>query len=330
MGTLSPARDNALLLTTGLSPGSHARSHEGNAEPGWWEEMIGPGKPLDTNRYFVVCANSVGSCHGSTGAASIDPRTGTRYGLRFPVVSIEDIAITSRLLLQVLGLERLAAIVGSSLGGMTAMAYGVMFPGEVERIVAISSGAHALPFAIALRSAQREAIRLDPEWKGGNYPPEQPPLRGMRLARKLGVATYRSPGEWNLRFGRKRMDGAVEPLGLQFEVEAYLEHQADKFAQRFDANCYLYLSRAMDNFDLADHGATIVDALRKFRARLLVVGVESDILFPVEQQVELARLLVEAGHDTSLVRLPSIHGHDSFLIDLERFGPVVGTFLARP
>jgi len=328
-GTLAPAKDNALLLTTGLSPGSHARSNALNPEPGWWEDMIGPGRPLDTNRWFVICNNSLGSCLGSTGPASIDPRTGHRYRLTFPCLSIEDIATTSRLLLKCLGIHPVAAVVGSSMGGMTALAYGVLFPFEADRILSISAGAHALPFAIAMRSAQREAIRLDAGWMGGDYPPEKPPVDGMTLARKMGVATYRSPGEWNVRFGRKRMASPpADPFASRFEVESYLDHQAEKFVRRFDANCYLYLSRAMDLFDLGDHGTSVVDALSKLRAcRTRVIGVESDILFPVEQQHTLAAALLEARVESSFVSLGSTHGHDSFLIDYERFGPAVGEFL---
>ena len=328
-GTLAPAKDNALLLTTGLSPSSHARSSASNPEPGWWEDMIGPGRPVDTNRWFVICNNSFGSCLGSTGPASTDPRTGRPYRLTFPCLSIEDIAATSRLLLKSLGIQAVAAVVGSSMGGMTALAYGVMFPYEADRILSISAGAHAEPFAISMRSAQREAIRLDPDWLGGDYPKEKPPVGGMRLARKVGVVTYRSPVEWNERFGRKRVPGTpAGPWATRFEIESYLEHQAEKFVSRFDANCYLYLSRAMDLFDLGEHGTSVVDALSKLAAcRTRVIGVESDILFPVEQQQALAAALREAAVDSSFVRLPSIHGHDSFLIDYERFGPAVGEFL---
>ena len=328
-GTLAPAKDNALLLTTGLSPSSHARSNALNPERGWWEEMIGPGRPLDTNRWFVICNNSFGSCLGSTGPASTDPRTGRPYRLTFPCLSIEDIAATSRLLLKSLGIHPVAAVVGSSMGGMTALAYGVLFPFEAERILSISAGAHALPFAISMRSTQREAIRLDPDWKGGDYEPGKGPVNGMTIARKMGVTTYRSPNEWNERFGRKRIvSPPADPFATRFEIESYLDHMAEKFVGTFDANCYLYLSRAMDLFDLGDHGESIVDALSKLRAcRVRVIGVESDILFPVEQQHELGAALREARVESSFVSLPSIHGHDSFLIDYERFGPAVGEFL---
>ncbi|HKC23182.1 MAG TPA: alpha/beta fold hydrolase, partial [Thermoanaerobaculia bacterium] len=189
-GELSASKDNALLLTTGLSPGSHARSTPENPAAGWWEEMIGPGRPIDTDRWFVVCNNSLGSCHGSTGPASIDPRTGDPYRLAFPELSVEDIASSSRDLLKELGVDRLGAVVGPSLGGMTALAYALLHPDEIERLVMISAASAASPFAMALRSIQREAIRSDPDWKGGGYAPGRGPKRGMGLARKLGVVTY--------------------------------------------------------------------------------------------------------------------------------------------
>jgi homoserine O-acetyltransferase len=326
-GELSPARDNALLLTTGLSPGSHARSTPENPAAGWWEEMIGPGRPIDTDRWFVVCNNSLGSCHGSTGPASIDPRSGEPYRLSFPTLSVEDIASSSRALLLELGIERLGAVVGSSLGGMTALAYALLFPSEVERLVTISAASAASPFAVALRSIQREAIRNDPAWDGGRYAPGRGPRKGMALARKLGVVTYRSPEEWKARFGRRRVDGAKEPFGAEFEVEAYLQSHAERFVPTFDANSYLYLSRAMDLFDASELGASLEDALARVAARVLVIGVESDILFPIEQQRALAEAFRAAGMQPTFAALPSVQGHDSFLIDLPRFGPVIADFL---
>ncbi len=327
-GTLSPDKDNAILLTTGLSPGSHARSSEKDPTPGWWERMIGPGKALDTNRFFVICNNSFGSCHGSTGPASPNPLTGEPFRMSFPMLSVEDIARTSHELVRTFGISRLRAVVGSSLGGMTALAYAALFPDEVDLLVSISAAAHASPLAIALRSLQREAIRSDPDWQGGNYPMGKGPYKGMALARKLGVLSYRSADEWAHRFQRKRMPHPDPGFGIEFEVEAYLQHHADHFVKAFDANCYLYLSKAMDRFDLADHGTSLDDAFRRIAARrILIVGVETDLLFPVGQQEALARGLRKAGRDVRFVRLPSLQGHDSFLIDIARFSPAVGSFL---
>lgn len=328
-GTLSPARDNVLLLTTGLSPGSHAASTPENSAPGWWEEMIGPGKPIDTDRYFVVCNNSLGSCHGSTGPASIDPQTKEPFRMAFPRLSVEDIASSSRALLQTLGIDRVKAVVGCSLGGMTALAYCVMFGAEVEQLVSISAAAHASPFAIALRSLQREAIRNDPDWNGGNYTAEKRPNRGMALARKIGVVSYRSSVEWAGRFDRRPAANPDPPFGIEFDIEAYLQAHADRFISRFDPNSYLYLSKAMDLFDLADHGSGDLSfAASKIQVRrALILGVETDILFPFSQQEALASLLTGAGREVRLEKFPSIQGHDSFLIDIERFGPAVGSFL---
>ncbi len=330
-GVLAPAHDNVILLVTGLSPGAHAASSAEDPTPGWWEDMVGPGKAIDTSRFHVVCVNSLGSCHGSTGPASVDPRTGERYRLGFPVLTIEDIATAARAALSALGIRRVKAVVGPSLGGMTALAYAVLFPDEIDALVTISSAARATPFAIAIRSLQREAIRSDPEWRGGDYPPDAGPATGLRLARKLGLITYRSAKEWRERFGRERAgagERGVGAFGVEFEIEAYLEAHAQKFVGSFDANAYLYLSRAMDVFDLADHGGSVDAAFAQIQAkRSLVVGVETDFLFPIDQQEEIARLLAAHGRDVRFEPLGSIQGHDSFLVDMGRFCPVIGDFL---
>lgn len=329
-GELNAARDNALLLVTGLSPGAHARSSADDPSPGWWEEMVGPEQPIDTERFHVVCVNSLGSCHGSTGAASMDPRTGQPYRVSFPVLTIEDIATAAREALKELGIPRLRAVVGPSLGGMTALAYAILFPDEVDALVTISGAARATPFAIALRSVQREAVRSDPEWRGGHYEPPGP-ANGLRIARKLGLITYRSATEWRERFARERVAvrGAQNGVfSVEFEVEAYLEMHARKFVGTFDANCYLYLSRAMDLFDVAEHGGSVEAGLSRIAAKkTLVIGVETDFLFPIDQQEEIAAHLLRAGRDVRFERLASIQGHDSFLVDMDRFCPVVADFL---
>jgi homoserine O-acetyltransferase/O-succinyltransferase len=330
-GHLAPEQDNALLLLTGLSPSAHAASSAEDPAPGWWEEVVGPGKAIDTNRFFVVCVNSLGSPHGSTGPTSIDPRTGKRYGITFPVLTIEDIAAAAHEALKTLGVTRLRAVVGPSLGGMSALAYAILFPDDVDNLVTISSAARATPFAIAIRSVQREAIRSDPEWKGGEYVPPGGPVTGLRLARKLGLITYRSAAEWRQRFRRERTadrDGGI--FGIEFEVEAYLEMHARKFVGSFDANCYLYLSRSMDLFDVAEHGGTVEAGLSRIKARrTLVIGVTTDFLFPLDQQEEIAAVLNGLGREAQFMPLPSLQGHDSFLVDMDRFYPAIGDFLAR-
>ncbi len=331
-GRLNAARDNAIVIFTGLSPSAHAASSPDDPRPGWWETMIGEGRPLDTRRFFVVCINSLGSPYGSSSPASIDPATGLPYGIGFPEIAVEDIAAAGREALRSLGIERIAALIGPSLGGMVVLAYCALFPGEVENLVTISGATHATPFAIALRSLQREMVRSDPSWRGGNYQPGRGPRLGLRLARKLGTITYRSQQEWDERFGRRRVP---ETAGLsgdfrpQFEVEAYLEHQALRFADLFDANAYLYLSRAMDQFDLAEHGGgSLAAAFDRIKVRRsLVIGVETDMLFPVAQQREIADHLRAAGGSVEYHAFPSLQGHDAFLSDLARFEPAIGGFV---
>lgn len=331
-GRLNAARDNAVLIFTGLSPSAHAASSADDPTPGWWEEIIGPGKPIDTRRYFVICVNSLGSCFGSTGPASIDPRTGDIYRLTFPVLSLEDVARGGHEVLKHLGVERLRATVGPSMGGMTALGFEILFPGMSDGLLSMSSGPRSLPFAIALRSLQREIIRRDPAWQGGDYPRDNVPLTGMRLARKLGMITYRSAEEWRQRFGRERTttpDANGGPFGVTFEIEAYLEHHANKFTGQFDPNCYLYLSRASDLFDVAEHGASVEAGLSKIQAkRALVIGVTTDFLFPIYQQRELAAGLEAPGRDVEFVELNSLQGHDSFLVDMENYRPLIARFFA--
>jgi homoserine O-acetyltransferase len=331
-GRLNNERSNALLLFTGLSPSAHAASSPADPSPGWWESMIGPRRPIDTDRYFVICVNSIGSPFGSSSPASIDPRTRRPVALAFPEIAVEDIASGGHEVLETLRITRAAAVMGPSLGGMTALAFAVQFPEAVDRLITISGAAAATPFAISLRSLQREMVRSDPAWRGGQYEPGHGPKTGLRLARKLGTITYRSAEEWFVRFARKRVrdpEFAAGDFGPRFEVESYLENQSHKFAETFDANCYLYLSRAMDEFDLRAHGGGSLEvAFAKIRARRsLVIGVETDMLFPLFQQREIAELLERAGGDVTFHPFPSIQGHDSFLVDDERFEPAIAEFL---
>ncbi len=331
-GRLDADSSNAVLIFTGLSPSAHAASCEDDPTPGWWEEIIGPGRPIDTNRFFVICVNSLGSCFGSTGPASIDPATGKLYRLSFPTLSLEDVARGGLEVLRHLGIERLHALVGPSMGGMSSLAFELQFPGRVERLVLMSSGPRSLPFSIALRSLQREMIRRDPEFQNGNYPMSSVPLTGMRLARKLGMITYRSAEEWRRRFGRERAPAehtAGDPFGIIFEVESYLEHHANKFTGQFDPNCYLHLSRASDLFDVADHGASVEAALASVQAKKsLIIGVTTDFLFPIYQQRELAEGLSGRGREVEFHELDSLQGHDSFLVDMDSYRPIVADFFS--
>ncbi len=325
--------DNVIVLFTGLSPSAHAAASTADPTPGWWEYMVGEGRPLDTRRYQVICFNSLGSCFGSTGPASPRPDGGGPYAVDFPDLCVEDIAAAVRMGLEALGIPRVRALVGTSLGGMSALAFAALYPGFARELVVISAAAAALPSAIAIRSLQREVIRSDPAWQGGRYAPGPGPRDGMRIARKIGLMSYRSALEWEQRFGRERREpdaGEVPAFGIEFQVESYLDANARKFVDGFDANCYLYLSRAMDWFDLAEHGdGDLVGAIAAMALRrALVVGVETDFLFPPRQQVELATALRQAGVDTRLELLPSVQGHDAFLVDRPRFGALLRDFLA--
>ena len=331
LGRLNDRRDNGVLIFTGLSPSAHVASSAADPASGWWEDMVGPDKPIDTNRYFVICMNSLGSCFGSTGPASVDPTSKSVYRLRFPVLSLEDIASAGAALLDHLGIARLHAVLGASMGGMTALAFAMLHAERTAGLLSISSATRSLPFSIALRSLQREMIRRDPDWKNGDYRiPGPGPATGMRLARKLGMITYRSAEEWETRFGRERATDEApshHPFGIDFEIEAYLEAHARKFIGSFDANCYLYLSRAMDLFDAADHGGSLKQALERVRLdRAMVIGVETDFLFPIHQQEELAQGLKTFVKDVRFARLDSMQGHDSFLVDMDRFRPAIASF----
>ncbi|MFT4257480.1 MAG: homoserine O-acetyltransferase [Pseudoxanthomonas sp.] len=338
-GRLDAARGNAILIVTGLSPDAHAAGNAGNPEPGWWEAMLGPGKAIDTNRWFVLCVNSLGSCKGSTGPASIDPASGEPYRLDFPELSIEDVADAAWDVARGLGIEQLACLIGNSMGGMTALALLQRHPGAAHAHINVSGSAQAMPFSIAVRSLQREAIRLDPNWNGGRYDETTYPESGMRIARKLGVITYRSALEWDGRFGRVRLESDrpdEEPFGLEFQVESYLEGHARRFVHRYDPNCYLYLSRSMDWFDVAEaagagHGEDdVLQALARIRIdKAIAIGARTDILFPLQQQEQIADGLRMGGADARFAPLDSPQGHDAFLVDIPRFSVAISAFLAE-
>ncbi|MCB1607075.1 MAG: homoserine O-acetyltransferase [Xanthomonadales bacterium] len=330
-GTLDPDRRNALLILTGLSPGAHAASSVADPEEGWWEAMVGPGKAIDTERWFVVCVNSLGSCKGSTGPAEDDPATGAPYRLSFPELSLEDVAHGAAVVLDHLGIERPAALIGPSMGGMSCLAFAAQYPGRCRHLILISTAASAAPFAIAIRSLQREVVRADRGWANGNYRGGADLSTGMRLARKIGMTTYRSPEEWRDRFGRERVEDAPsEAFGIEFQIESYLQAHAERFITAFDPNCYLYLSRAMDWFDLAEHGqGNMQQAINHLQIETaLVMGVGTDFLFPLWQQEELARRLQDSGSRVQWCPLPSPMGHDSFLVDFDRFCPPIADYLA--
>ncbi|MDW2982475.1 MAG: homoserine O-acetyltransferase [Rhodanobacter sp.] len=333
-GTLNAARDNAVLVLTGLSPSAHMTSCEEDPSPGWWQEMAGPGKAIDTTRWYVICVNSLGSDKGSTCPASIDPASGEPYRLGFPELALEDVANAAHAVVAHLGIARLACLIGCSMGGMSALAYMLLHPDSVRAHISVDTAPQAQPFAIAIRSLQREAIRLDPHWNEGRYDDASYPEIGMSIARKLGVITYRSAMEWNGRFARIRLDPEQredEPFGREFQVESYLEGHARRFVRHFDPNSYLYLSRASDWFDIAEYGhGSVLEGLKRIRVeRAMVIGVSTDILFPLQQQEQIAEGLQAAGAQVEFVALDSPQGHDAFLVDIDNYSRAIGGFLNR-
>lgn len=332
-GKLNSARDNAILIMPGMSPSAHAASCASDPSDGWWEQMVGAGKPIDTRHYFVICINSLGSDKGSTGPASISPDNRQPYRLTFPALTLEDVANAAHALVtQGLGIETLAVLVGCSMGGMGALAYMLLHPGRTRAHISVNTAPRAQPFAIAIRSLQREAIRLDRHWNDGHYDAEHYPAAGMNIARKLGVITYRSAMEWNGRFARIRLDPeerADEPFGFEFQVESYLDYHARRFTGSFDPNCYLYLSRASDWFDVAEYGnGEVIEGMQRIAVeKALVIGANTDILFPLEQQEQIADGLRRAGAEVEFVALDSPQGHDAFLVDTENYGRAIRHFL---
>lgn len=355
-GTLNAKRDNAVLILTGLSPSAHAASNSDDDTPGWWEAMIGDGSAIDSSRWFVICVNSLGSDKGSTCPASIDPATGKAYRLNFPDLSLEDVANAAHAAVSSLGIAQLACLIGCSMGGMSALGYMLLHPGSARNHISVDTAPQAQPFAIAIRSLQREAIRLDPNWKDGEYDIQGGmsaagtgsagaadihvdeggtyPDTGMSIARKLGVITYRSAMEWNGRFARIRLDPEQrddDPFGREFQVESYLEGHAQRFVRTFDPNSYLYLSRASDWFDMAEYGnGSVHEGLKRIQVeRAMVIGVSTDILFPLQQQEQIAEGLKAAGAAVEFVALDSPQGHDAFLVDIENYSKAIGGFLSR-
>ncbi|WP_328475719.1 homoserine O-acetyltransferase [Actinoplanes sp. NBC_00393] len=347
-GTLSPARDNVILVCHALSGDAHAAgiaatppeesTRDGfGAGPavkgiGWWDGMIGPGKAFDTDRFFVVSTNLLGGCRGTTGPGSINPETSAAYGPDFPVITVADMVRCERAFLDQLGIERLAAVAGGSLGGMQALQWAVTYPDQVDAIVVIAS-THALqPQGVAWNAIARESILRDPDWQGGRYyGTGRAPEAGMGVARMVGHITYLSAPGLAGKFGRRLQDGddlrytITEP---EFEVESYLRHQAASFVRRFDANTYLYTSRALTYFDLA-RGSTLVKALESIEARTLLISFSSDWLYPPTASLEIEAALTELGKPVECHVIDAPYGHDCFLLEEARQTPIVRRFLNR-
>lgn len=277
-GTLNETKSNAILLHTGLSASSHAHSTATNPKPGWWEKFIGPGLPVDTDRHFVICTNVIGGCYGSTGPSAIDPSDGQRYATRFPILTMDDMVRAQARLLDHLKIDRLYASVGASMGGMQSLAFGVHFPDRVGKIVSISGCARSHPYSIAMRHTQRQVLMMDPKWNRGFYYDGIPPHSGMKLAREIATVTYRSGPEWENRFGRRRADPSKQPaLCPDFLIETYLDHAGEKFSLEYDPNSLLYVSKAMDLFDLGHEHQERTKARREQNQTRVARGRGADV-----------------------------------------------------
>ncbi len=336
-GTLSPAKDNVVFICHALTGDAHvAGVHRGDRKPtGWWYDMVRPGGGIDTDKYFVVCANILGGCMGTTGPSSVDPRTGRPYGSSFPEITVGDIVDVHRRLLLQLGFEHVHAVVGGSFGGMQALEFAVRFPDFARRVVAIATGASLTTQALAFDVVGRGAIEEDPNFNGGDYYGADAPDTGLAQARKLAHITYLSNELMKEKFGRRRRDLPAEaladaPAGSVFEVESYLDHQGHKFIARFDANSYLRITGAMDEFDLAARsGGSLAETFAPVKARALVVALSGDWLFLPEQSEALYRALQESGKDASYFCLEAPAGHDAFLTHIQELKAVIDGFLVR-
>lgn len=324
-GTLNADGTNAILVCHALTGSAHAAGYHTDDEKsvGWWNELIGPEKALDTNKYFVVCSNILGSCYGTSGPTSTNPPTNEPYRESFPRITIRDMVNVQKRLLDYLGVNKLATVIGSSLGGMQALEWGILYPNFCETIIPISTAAKQTAWCIALNSIARAAITNDPEWNGGNY--TQQPAAGLSLARMVGMVSYRTPKELEARFGRKREQGNPFDAKNKFEVERYLAYQGRKLVERFDANTYLILSHATDSHDVTRGRGSLELVLGSIRAQTLCIGVSSDIRYPTSDQEELVRYIPNAEY----AEIESVHGHDAFLIEYDQLNVIIADFLLR-
>ena len=333
-GTLSATRDNAILICHALSGDHHCAGWHSadDKKPGWWNNLIGPGKAVDTARFFVVCANVLGGCQGSTGPSSLNPATGHPYGVAFPFVTILDMVRAQKLLLDHLGVTSLHAVIGGSMGGMTALQFSITYPAFTRRVLAMATTSREGAQAIAFNEVGRQAIMQDPDWNHGDYVKGGGPRVGLAIARMMAHITYVSDASMDRKFGRRKKDSAAGDaynFDVQFEVESYLRHQGQAFINRFDANSYLYITRALDHFDLAQAHGSLEVAFAPLQAETLTVGFTSDWLFPPEQNRTIAHALLRAGKRASYAELSTDLGHDSFLLESEELYALVGSFLER-
>lgn len=326
-GTLNAEGNNAILITHALTGNSHAHDsqHMDDPKKAWWNPLIGPGRPFDTSQYFVICSNVLGGCYGSTGPSSIDTSTGRPYGMRFPVITIRDMVRAQRILIEHMGIRQLAMVAGGSIGGQQALEWAVSYPELVQKVAVVAATGALTAQAVSFSEVGRQAIMLDPLWQNGHYPPGQGPEAGLSIARMLAMITYQSEEGMEMRFARKLAQNSAIPtpgrsvdLGERFDVENYLYYQGEALVRRFDANSYLYISRAMDLYDVSEGYPSLEAALRRLRSKALFIGIRSDFLFPAARVRWLADKLRTLGGNSTYVELDSPHGHDAFLKEWEQ------------
>ena len=330
-GELSPQKDNVILVVHALSGDAHAAGYNSpdDDKPGWWDIMIGPGKGMDTNKYFVVCANIIGGCKGSTGPSEINPLTGKPYGLTFPIVTIKDMVNAQKALLDHLGIERLLCVIGGSMGGMQVLQWVVSYPDMVRLAIPIATTARLSAQAIGFDEIGRQAIMSDPDWMGGDYYGKTVPQRGLAIARMIGHITYMSDKSMRSKFGRRLRDKDEYGYGFvtDFEVESYLRYRGDSFVKRFDANSYLYITKAMDYFDLAASHGSLKETFAGLKTKFLVISFSSDWLFPSYQSKEIVTALRYNDIDVVYTEIASDYGHDAFLVESDQLTRLLTNFL---
>lgn len=331
-GELNADKSNAILICHALTGDQHvANQHPVTGKPGWWEALVGPGKVIDTDRFFVICSNVIGSCLGSTGPASLNEESGQAYGLGLPVITIKDMVRAQAMLVEHLGIERLFSVVGGSMGGMQVLEWAASYPERVNTAVPIATGARHTAQNIAFHEVGRQAVMADPDWRGGAYLKDgRHPGKGLAVARMAAHITYLSEPALHRKFGRNLQDRDQPTFGFDadFQIESYLRHQGITFVDRFDANSYLYLTRAMDYFDLAsEHGGMLSKAFKGTKTRFCVVSFTSDWLFPTEESRMVVHALNAAGASVSFVEIETDRGHDAFLLDEPEFHAAIDGFL---
>jgi homoserine O-acetyltransferase len=331
-GELNAAKDNAILICHALSGDAHVAGYHTpeDKDPGWWDVMIGPGRAFDTDKYFVICSNIIGGCKGSTGPSSTNPKTGQPYALSFPVITVEDMVNAQRALVDHFGIDQLCAVVGGSMGGMQALQWVVSYPERVRLVLPIATTHCLSPQAIAFDEVGRQAIMSDPQWLGGEYYGKSVPTNGLSIARMIGHITYLSDQSMHQKFGRRLQDKAEYGFDFvtDFQVESYLHYKGDSFVKRFDANSYLYITKAMDYFDLTRAYGSLKAAFSKTKSKFLVVSFSSDWLFPSYQSREIATALRQNGADVVYTDIRTDYGHDAFLLEAESLTTLVSGFLA--